>query len=115
MEMIGKTGHAGLKAFSRWMDRIADSAIVTLQVIDRSSSNVTVKLTVLTKNLDETTETKFTTTITGGAPGVFSEEYNDLKEQVRFMFEVADSGGEGGWIQFRALHPNFFEEQAELI
>ena len=99
-------GGGGL--YSPWMGRQGDNIIVT---IERIASDFQLSVEVFHKNSDETGNgTKLgLTALDASSNGVFSKEFNDVKELVRYKY-VPRSSDSRDLAFFRMLEPVWFDE-----
>lgn len=105
---------AALSFYSPWFPRQADNLRVTVDVVGRVSSQLTVR--VFTKNNEDTgdgTDADVGTSIVASATGRASAEWTSgtagLKEMVRYKYTVQSTGtGATDWVLFRMLSPVWF-------
>lgn len=112
----GTTAFVGLSVLGGWMNRQADNARFSFQVIDyggAASPTVTITIRVYHKNADETGDgtliTSPTITFTAGTDAngaVKVDTWSGLKELVRFEYVV--TGTQGHWVHFQHLAPVWF-------
>ena len=103
-------GDGSYSVFSPWFPRGGDNLLATLEVIERDTATLTVR--VFTKNSEDSgdgDDADSSVTISGGAPGRTTEEWEgNLEELVRYKFTVA--GTTGKWTLFRMLPPVWFDD-----
>lgn len=112
----GTTAFVGLSVLGGWMNRQADNARFSFQVIGyggAASPTVTITIRVYHKNADDpgdgTPITSPTITFIAGTDAIGTvkvAEWSDLKELVRFEYVV--TGTQGHWVHFQHLAPVWF-------
>jgi hypothetical protein len=109
--LIAKGDGNDYSVFSPWMPRGGDNLTATLEVIERDSATLTVR--VFTKNSEDVgagSDADVSKTISGGAAGRSDETWSGvLKELVRYKFTVSSETA-GQWILFRMLSPVWFDD-----
>lgn len=106
---------AALSFYSPWFPRQGDNLRVTVDVVQRVSSQLTVR--VFTKNREDTgdgTDADVGTSIVASATGRSTAEWTSgtagLKEMVRYKYTVQSTGtGATDWVLFRMLTPVWFD------
>lgn len=105
---------AALSFYGPWMRRGGDNLRVTVDVVARVSSQLTVR--VFTKNTEDSGDgidadagTSIVTTATGRASAEWTSG-TTLQELVRYKYTVQSTGsGAGDWVLFRMLTPIWFD------
>lgn len=110
---LGITLMAGTKTRTPWMMRVADNAVMTFEIIDKSGGSETVTVKLLEKDLEDTGNGTENTTGTNWNPnnsnvGFHTRKYTGLKEQIRFEIEVGAVGENAFGVLYRILPPTWF-------
>ena len=106
---------AALSFYGPWFSRGGDNLRVTVDIIQRVSSQLTIR--VFTKNSEDTGDgsdadvgTSIVASATGRATAEWTSGTAGLKELVRYKYTVQSTGtGAGDWILFRMLAPVWFD------
>lgn len=98
----------GNSVYSPWMSRGGDNVIITVDVIEQSTSNITIDL--FEKNSEDTGDGSAHPSGSFSGTGVdrFDKEYNGVKELVRYRLTATGSGNNR--ILFRMLSPVWFDD-----
>ena len=109
---IGELLMAGMTTRTRWMDRPADNAVITYEIINNNLATplaFTVKL--LQKNYEEmgngVENTSGSWSPNDNTENFHVRTYSDLKEQVRFEISVGTGASVDG-VLYRFLAPTAF-------
>lgn len=106
---------AALSFYGLWFPRQGDNLRVTVDVVQRVSSQLTVR--VFTKNSEDAgdgTDAEVGTSIVASATGRAAAEWTSgtatLLELVRYKYTVQSTGtGATDWVLFRMLSPVWFD------
>ena len=106
---------AALSVYSPWFPRQGDNLRVTVDVVQRASSKLTIS--VWTKNTTDTDDggdahasTSIVATATGRAVAEWVSGTATLKELCRYKFTVQSTGSSAtDWCLFRMLAPVWFD------
>lgn len=98
---------------SPWFPRGGDNIIYAADLVTQSTSNGVLKVSLLTKNSEDTGDGA---AVSGSDLDVSTESVaikqvnGQMKELVRFKFEVDKKAASTDWIMFRVLQPSWFDD-----